>query len=903
MITWIDAIRFERKGGWQTDTQFVLQMGQGYLVAIDKPGTPVEDAATLVDIPRAGKYRVWARCKNWLRGHSPGRFRVSAGGSASSRLLGGLPHEHWAWEIADDFYLGAGSQEIRLVDETGYMARCAALVVTDDFDLTPPHAVEQLHRFRAEALGLDPRVAEGGGYDVIVAGGGPGGFPAALASARLGRRTLLIQSRPVLGGNASSESGVSFDGASARQTHAREGGIAEEIRRLRDRYGCSWTKAMEMLADGQPNLEILFDTLVNGAETEGGAIRSVTAIHARTLLQTRFSARVFIDCTGDGWLGYFAGARYRLGREAGWQHGESLAPPAPDGATMSGCLEGRGTGAFEAFDTGAPIEFEAPEWCYRFPPGREWNRFVAGLGSQWWLEHPGDIDDLFDAEKARDELARIALSYFSWLKHDWDEKERAANYDIRIMPIYAAKRENRRLAGDYVLCERDCAEGRAFHDAVSHFGWTIDVHHPKGVFSGSEGPFHANMHIPMGQLPYRCLYSKNIENLLFAGRDISVTHIALGPVRVQSTIAAAGQAAGTAAALCAELGATPRQIYERHMQELQQLLLREDQFIPGVANADPLDLARSARASASSVHAPEPWQDSQGAPGEWVALDGLRAVMLPRESGEPIQKVWLYMRNGGPEARAVTLHFRKERDPGLFWSKDDIAVSSAAVPPNSEGWIAFGAGVRFDERYLWLYAEPAQGVSWRAMDMAPMDWFRARAQAALPEEGGIAGGGGAGGGAAEGGFRTIDKKGMMIRLKPPCEALADCSPPQAINGYGRITPPDRHMWVSDGLPAELALSWERPQRIARVYVTFDTDMNNPPMTKQPISVHPLCVTDFSLSARAGGQWKTVAEVAGNFQRRARLSFEPIVADAIKLTATKTGGSPNARIIEIRCYAQ
>ncbi|MDR1061976.1 MAG: FAD-dependent oxidoreductase, partial [Clostridiales bacterium] len=387
MVRWIDAIQFERKGGWQEDTQFLLQMGQGYLIAIDRPGEPVEDAVTQTHIPRPGKYRVWARTKNWLREHSPGRFRVSAGGAggvggagrsgcpgssggaAPGRLLGGLPTERWSWEIAGDFDLEAGEQELRLMDETGYMARCAALIVTDDFDFTPPCEVERLRRFRAEALGLSCGVADGGAFDVIVAGGGPGGVPAALAAARLGRRTLLIQSRPVLGGNASSEAGVSFNGASSRQPHAREGGIAEEIRRLRDHFGCSWTRAMEMLTDGQPNLTVVLNMFVCGAETENGSIRSVTAIHAGTLERRRFAAGVFIDCTGDGWLGYFAGARYRIGREAGWQHGELLAPEAADGVTMSGCLEGRGVGAFDPIDTGRPAEFDAPAWCYRFPPG------------------------------------------------------------------------------------------------------------------------------------------------------------------------------------------------------------------------------------------------------------------------------------------------------------------------------------------------------------------------------------------------------------------------------------------------------------------------------------------------------------------------------------------------------
>ena len=918
MKIWIDAISFEHPGGWVVDTQFLLQMGQGYLLAIEKPGTPVEDAYTSIKIPAAGKYRLWARCKNWLREYSPGQFTVSIGNQAGAHTLGCMPTENWVWEIAGDFDLEAGETRLTMRDLTGYYARCAAFILTDDINFTPPQPVERLQALRAALLGLPMEIQNGDAYDVIVAGGGPGGIPAAISAARAGCKTLLIHSRPVLGGNSSTEAGVGYDGASSRQPHAREGGIAEELRRIRDHFDCSWEEAVNRLIEGQDNLTILKNMAVVDAETEangraevgsgaganvraeagagagtganGGAIiKSVVAQNVLSLVKTRYFGRMFIDCTGDGWLGFFAGADYRIGREAAWEYNETLAPECADNVTMSGCLMGRGCGtSFKAIDTGAPVNFERPAWLYRFPPGREWNRYVTGVHGHWWIEHPGDVDDLFDAEKARDELVRIALSFFGWLKYDWDEKERAVNYDVALMPITNAKRENRRFIGDYVLSEGDCVSGKSFPDTIGHTGWTIDVHHPLGVFSGAEGPFHANMHIPMVHLPYRCLYSKNIDNLLFAGRNISVTHVALGTVRVQNSIAVAAQAAGTASAIAIKRDTTPRGVYENHLSELQQTLLRNDQFIPGIANEDSLDLARDAVAEASSVSAGEIFNDSQGIPGEWKFLDCRRAGMLPRENDDEIGSIWIYMRNTGASSTPVTARVRKERDPGLFWNEEDIAESTVVLASGFEGWVELPVNRRVEERYIWVWLEklsPSDGalVAWRGMDMSPLDWFSASE--------------------SDNGFSVDGRWGMMMRLQPPCETLADTSPAQITNGYGRIVSPDRYMWVSGALPAWITLRWENPQKISEALLTFDTDMNNPPMTFPRFPVHPNCATEFTLSGMDHtGNWIVLKKITNNFQRRVKIFFDAIELLQLKLEITATGGAPQARLIEIRCYS-
>ena len=211
------------------------------------------------------------------------------------------------------------------------------------------------------------------------------------------------------------------------------------------------------------------------------------------------------------------------------------------------------------------------------------------------------MDDLEDPEGARDELIRITFAYWGWIKNHWAEKDKARTYEMVYVPYMDARRETRRLVGDYILKQQDAEQGVMFPDRISYGGWSLDVHHPKGIHSGKEGPYYFDGRVPIYSIPYRTIYSTNIVNLLFAGRCMSVTHIALGTVRVEATLSTVGQAAGTAAALCIRHGVTPRELGQRHIVELQQQLLKDDQYIPELKNEDPADLARGAKVSASSV--------------------------------------------------------------------------------------------------------------------------------------------------------------------------------------------------------------------------------------------------------------------------------------------------------------
>ena len=601
---WIDAIEFQNYGGWVIDTQFVREMGQSYLIANDVPGEPVKDATTKFTVNESGYYRVWVRTKNWKMPYAPGQFKMAVDGNELSATLGKMPSQKWYWEIAGDVELQKGEHSLSAIDLTGWLSRFAAVVITNDFDFTPSIEVSRLLKQRAEIKNIDTTPKEMGEWDLIVVGAGPGGVPTALAAARGGLKVALISGREVIGGNASDEGTVGLDGAGAKNFNMHETGIANEIKRTKERFGLSWQGAIEKIVAKEPNITVFLSELCIDAETENGIIKSIECVNNLTLEKHIFKAPLLADCTGDGWLGYYAGAAYRIGREAKHEMNEELAPASSDTYTMSGCLcatiNKEGMRAFFAEDTGAPFEFKIPEWATKLPEGQELHRTAKRVyTTEWWMENSNDYDDLFESEFSRDQLVCLALGYFDWVKNSSNMMEEAKNYKLSHLFLHNSKRENRRLLGDYVMNQNDFNCGREFPDTISYCGWSLDLHHIKGMFSGKEGPFFSNHNVGINPVPFRCLYSKNINNLLMASRCSSFSHIALGSTRVESTLVTLGQAAGTAAALCKKYGCLPRDIYNEHIVELQQQLLKDDQTIFGIANLDEDDKARTATVSVS----------------------------------------------------------------------------------------------------------------------------------------------------------------------------------------------------------------------------------------------------------------------------------------------------------------
>lgn len=601
---WLDAPDFTTKGGWQLETQFVREMEQPYLLANDEPGKPVQNAAAEFSVKQQGNYRVFVRTKNWKPADSPGRFQIKVDETLLPTVCGTRPTHRWHWDIAGDVLLSPGRHTVFLQDLTGWLSRAAAVVITDDMDFFPAEETELFLRQRAEIKGLCPAAVPCNRFDFVVVGGGPGGVPAAVAAARKGLKVALIQDRPNLGGNASDDGTVGLDGAGGPNHGAQETGIASEIKNIKHHCSVTWQGAMERLVAAEPNITVFTNTLCRGAKTARGKICEITCVNTLTLAQSRFSAPLFADCTGDSWLAYYAGAKYRMGREGRHEHGESVAPDSGDSMTMSGCLRGRLHGqsytGFYAKDTGHPVSFTAPDFATRLPRGKALGRTAKALHTaDWWLELPNDYDDLFDAEHTRDALFCLTLGYFDWLKNSSNLKKQAENYELEKVSTFLAKRESRRVIGDYVLSFNDFNCNRMFPDAVSYCGWNIDLHHVKGIFSGAEGAFFSNHHVAPTPIPYRCLYSCNVQNLFLASRGISVTHTALGSTRVESTIATLGQVVGTAAFFCKKYSLSPREVGQKHMAALQQQLLLDDLTVPNTENTDPHDLARGCPAVAT----------------------------------------------------------------------------------------------------------------------------------------------------------------------------------------------------------------------------------------------------------------------------------------------------------------
>jgi len=622
-VIWLEAESFAEYGGWSNDPQFVDLMGSPYLLATGV-GKPVADATTSVECAKTARYRLWVRCKDWYPRYSPGRFEVIVNGRPSKVVFGKAPDPRWRWVDGGFFDLPRGRVEVRLHDLTGWWGRCDAVVLAAREDFVPADDLSQLAKQREYYGGVSRLVKETAPYDLVVVGGGLAGCAAAVAAARLGCRVALIQDRPVLGGNASVEIGVPPQGDKTNEPlDPGETGIIEEFEPRRGETG-GWSGAIERVVRAEPRLDLFLNTRASGVRMKNRrTIASVEALNVRTGERFSFPASFFADCTGDGWVGYWAGADYRMGRESRDEYGESLAPATTDTHTMGNTLYAM---AFRMHER--PVAFKAPPWAYKWRSADEfekrpsmvvhtsgerppsWDDLEKGRGGRpgdprggyrtWWVEFGGMNDIIADAEWIRDELFRINIGLWDYVKNYSPRfKEENRNRELVWLNYVPGKRESRRLLGDYVMTQRDYVERIAHPDVVAYGGWGVDVHHPWGFFA--RGPIFFSAYRYKITIPYRCLYSRNIANLFMAGRDISVSHIALGGVRVMRTTCLMGQAVGTAAAIAVRRGATPREIYQKYLDELQEQLLKDGCYLPGRPERDPRDLARSAKVAASSA--------------------------------------------------------------------------------------------------------------------------------------------------------------------------------------------------------------------------------------------------------------------------------------------------------------
>jgi len=627
---WLEAESFKDTGGWSRDPQHMDIMGSPYLLATGL-GKPVADAVTSVKVEQAGAYRLWVRCRDWFPSHAPGRFRVSVNGKASKVVFGKAEKGDWRWVDGGVCELVAGDVEVRLQDTTGWWARCDAVVLATG-DFRPADDLKELARQRVQCCGVTPDIKDAGVFDLVVVGGGPAGCGAAVAAARHGCKVAFIQDRPVLGGNASSEIEIPPMGYIGKPPDkVNVTGLAKEFFPKQGWSSFADSKRIETIVRAEKNISLFLLTRATGVEMAAeDRIKSVRALDLRTGQRLRFSAPLFVDCTGHGWVGYYAGAEYRMGQEARSEFNESLAPEKPGKRTMGNSL-------YKAvFKTHRPsveadgVPFECPPWAYQWTkssdfeprgshrrirePRRPENFDVPSRGKgrnpgddvngaishAWWVEYGGTLDTIQDAEEIRDELFRISLGLWNYAKnHNPKTKEKNKWRELVWLNYVPGVRESRRLVGDHIMTQAAYDQQIVHPDTVAFTDWGPDVHHPEGFWVRGNDCIHVYQG-RRASIPYRTLYSKNIVNLFMAGRCHSTTHIALGGTRVIRPMCATGQAAGTAAAIAHEHGVTPRDIYARYIKQLQQMLLKDGCYLMGVKNEDENDLALCAKASASS---------------------------------------------------------------------------------------------------------------------------------------------------------------------------------------------------------------------------------------------------------------------------------------------------------------
>jgi hypothetical protein len=437
--------------------------------------------------------------------------------------------------------------------------------------------------------------------DFLIAGGGMSGVCAAIAAARNGSKVVLIHNRSRLGGNASSEIRMHISGASALQQVWRETGILEELVLTEavenpQRSYEMWDFVMYNKVVSEENITLLLDTTFWDLEVAGGEIKTVTAICSQTEELFEIKAKFFADCTGDGTMGARAGADFMRGREATSLWGESLAVEKADLNTMGNSL------LFTSSKHDKKMPYTPPAWARKYTTKDFVHRKISQWEyGYWWLELGGLEDIVGDGQKIRHDLLATLFGVWDYIKNSGNHPE-SENWALSWVGMIPGKRESRRLTGDYIMKQDDIQNPKMFTDRVAYGGWPLDDHPPEGMNSTGIAPFRSIKLAGPYSIPFRSLYSKNIKNLLMAGRNVSVSHVALSSTRVMATCAAMGQAVGTAAAYCTKNNILPTTLgnQEQHVSKLQQLLLRQDQSLLGVQNEDDKDLAKRAKVSASS---------------------------------------------------------------------------------------------------------------------------------------------------------------------------------------------------------------------------------------------------------------------------------------------------------------
>ena len=569
----IEAESFKSKGGWVIDQQSMDVMGSPYLMAHGM-GVQVDDATTTITFPKKGEYLVYVRTRNWTAPWSDvaaGQFELLVDGKTIGKIFG-HGEKDWKWVEGGKVNVNNLKVQLTLRDLTGFNGRCDAIYFTKDANDFPPNDFETLENLRNEMLAIPENPIESA-FDFVVVGGGMAGTCAAISAARLGVKVALVQNRPVLGGNNSSEVRVHLGARINLEPYPALGNLVNEIgpgrggnAQPKDYYEDD-KKLKAVLAES--NISLFLNYHANKVKVENGQIVQIIAENIESGEKRAFSAPLFADCTGDGTIGYLAGAEYMSGRESRDTFNEPTAPIKADNLTMGISVQ------WFSEKMESPTSFPDIQWGL---PWSEEKAFAITKGDWDWETGMGK-DMVRQAEFIRDYGLLVVYSNWSFLKNHYTEKKKFENEKLRWVAYIGGKRESRRLIGDYILTENDLREKNFMPDGTAPTSWTIDLHYPdpenEKMFEGEAFRSIAkHIKIYPYPIPYRCLYSKNINNLMMAGRDISVSHVALGTVRLMRTGGMMGEVVGMAASICNDKKVLPRDIYENHFSDLEKLLTK-----------------------------------------------------------------------------------------------------------------------------------------------------------------------------------------------------------------------------------------------------------------------------------------------------------------------------------------
>lgn len=760
--------------------------------------------------------------------------------------------------------------------------------------------------------------------DLTVVGGGLSGVCAAITAARTGLKVTLVQDRPVLGGNASSEVRLWILGATSHMGNnnrwAREGGVIDEIlveNMHRNPEGNALILDTILLewVHREPNLTLLLNTAVHDLEkSDADTIRSVSAFCSQNSTSYTISSRLFCDASGDGIVGFLAGAAFRIGAEGRGEFGELFAPEQASSELLGHTIY------FHSKDTGRPVRFSPPSFALsditKIP---RWRDFKAGESGcrLWWIEWGGALDTIHDSETIKWELWKVAYGVWDHIKNSGRFPE-AETMTLEWVGTIPGKRESRRFEGDHILIQQDIVEQRQHADAVSFGGWAIDLHPVEGVYSPLPGctQWHSKGVYP---IPWRTMYSRNITNLLLAGRIISASHVAFASTRVMATCAHSAQAAGMAAALCIEKNVSPRELLEPSlMAELRKRLIRSGQFIPGATHEDPADLAREATVSASSElplsHLPPC--------GETLPLTESWAVMLPATAGpmpktsflidatEPTTLVAELRISGNPDNHTPDITLRTLDIPLTAGKRHSVDLEFDASLEDTR--FAFVCLLRNEALAVHLSDRRVSGVL-ALCQAGNKAVAKSNIQSPPP---GI-------------GIDTFEfwtpkrrplGKNPALRISPPIRGF------NATNLTNGISRPTRasNAWVADFAHEQpvVRLQWDAPKTISTIELDFDTDFDHPMesvLMGHPERDMPFCVRNVRISASIAGEahdsasptavankaaaaTRLVAEIIDNHQTQAVIRLdEPVVTDCLELQLLAPSVDVPAALFAVRCY--